>query len=319
MRRVCGYNPLMRFLLPLAASIVMTACTPADPAAAPAPTAEAAEPKLMYWEDLTDRTRPAPDQTIAYGSDPLQVADLWRPAGDGPFPAVLMIHGGCWQTDIADRTLMAWIADDLRSRGIAVWNIDYRGVDRAGGGYPGTYEDVSAAAKSLRDNAARLQLDISPLVAIGHSAGGHLALWLAGQNHLPADSPLRVADPVIPDVVISQGGLPDLKLAATPPGSGCGTEVIDRISGGGHYADTSVPELAPLGVKQVLINGLSDRIIPPDYARKYEADMRAKGDDVRVRFIPDSGHVELIAPETAAWSAAVEEIEKALGRSRAKP
>ena len=306
------YNAPMRTLLIAAASIAMTACTPSEPPAAPA--AEAAAPKLMSWDDLTNRTRPVPDETISYGADPLQVADLWRPAGDGPFPTVLMIHGGCWQTDIADRTLMAWIADDLRQHGIAVWNVDYRGVDREGGGYPGTYLDVANAAKALRDNAARLKLDIDPLVAIGHSAGGHLALWLAGQDKLPEGSPLRVADPVIPDTIISQGGLPDLKLAATPPGSGCGTEVIDRISGGGKYAETSVPELGPLGARQVLVNGLNDRIIPTDYATQYEAAMRAKGDDVRVRFVPDSGHVELVSPETAAWAAAVDEIEKALGR-----
>ncbi len=303
----------------IAASIAMTACTPAArPAAqigaAAAGADTAAAPPLLHWDDLTDRARPVPDETIAYGSDPLQVADLWRPAGDGPFPAVLMIHGGCWQTDIADRTLMAWIANDLRARGIAVWNVEYRGVDRDGGGYPGTYLDIANGAKSLRDNAARLKLTIDPLIAIGHSAGGHLGLWLAGQKKLPKDSVLRVADPVIPTVVISQGGLPDLEQAATPPGSGCGTEVIDAISGGGNYAETSVPRLAPLGVRQVLVNGASDRIIPADYARRYEADMRAKGDDVRVRFMPDSGHVELIAPETAAWAAAVDEIEKALGR-----
>lgn len=311
----------MRFLpLIAAASIAMTACTPAaspEPKASSTAAADAetgVEPQLLYWDDLTNRERPVPDETIAYGSDPLQVADLWRPAGDGPWPTVLMIHGGCWQTDIADRTLMAWIADDLRKRGIAVWNIDYRGVDREGGGYPGTYLDVANAAKALRDNAARLKLDIDPLIAIGHSAGGHLALWLGGEQNLLEDSPLRVADPVKPDFIISQGGLPDLKQAATPPGSGCGTEVVDKISGGGHYSDTSVPELGPLGVRQVLINGLSDHIIPPDYARQYEADMKAKGDDVRVRFIPNSGHVELVAPETAAWAAAVDEIEKELGR-----
>ncbi len=306
------YNPPMRTLLIAAASLAMTACTPSEPPATPA--AEAAAPTLMTWDDLTNRTRPVPDETISYGTDPLQVADLWRPNGDGPFPTVLMIHGGCWQTDIADRTLMAWIADDLRRRGIAVWNIDYRGVDREGGGYPGTYRDVANAAKALRDNAARLRLNIDPLVAIGHSAGGHLALWLAGQDKLPKHSALRVADPLVPDSVISQGGLPDLKLAATPPGSGCGTEVIDQISGGGKYAETSVPDLGPLGARQVLVNGLNDRIIPTDYASRYEAAMRAKGDDVRVRFVPDSGHVELVSPETAAWAVAVDEIERALGR-----
>ena len=141
-----------------------------------------------------------------------------------------MVHGGCWQTDIADRTIMNWIADDLTRHGIAVWNIDYRGVDRPGGGYPGTFQDVAAAADALRANAARYHLDLGRLVATGHSAGGHLALWLAGRPSLPEGSPLRTANPIPIHAVVSLGGLPDLEEAA-PPGSGCGTEVIGRLTG----------------------------------------------------------------------------------------
>ena len=95
--------------------------------------------------------------------------------------------------------------------------------------------------------------------------------------------------------------------------------MIARIAGAAGaerpdpFADTSVPRLAPLGVQQVLINGRQDRIIPTAYAEGYAAPMRAAGDDVRVRMIDRTGHVELIAPETAAWAAAVEEIERALG------
>jgi len=107
------------------------------------------------------------------------------------------------------------------------------------------------------------------------------------------------------------GGLPDLEEAARSE-NGCGNEVIGRLTSG-HFADTSVPRLAPLGLPQVLINGVQDRIIPTAYAEGYAAPMRAAGDDVRVRMIDHTGHVELIAPETAAWAAAVEEIEGALG------
>ena len=223
-----------------------------------------------------------------------------------------MVHGGCWQTAIADRNIMNWIAEDLRRRGFAVWNIDYRGVDR-GGGYPGTFQDVAAAADALRTHAARYNLDISRVVATGHSAGGHLALWLAGRPRLPQGSALRSADPLPIHAVVSLGGLPDLEEAARPPGSGCGTEVIARISGG-HFAETSVPRLAPLGIPQVLINGNQDRIIPTAYAEGYARPMRAAGDDVRVRMIDATGHVELIAPDTAAWTAAVEEFERAFRR-----
>jgi acetyl esterase/lipase len=271
--------------------------------------------KLMAWPDLLTRPRPEPSATITYGTESMQRADLWLPAGKGPHPTVLMVHGGCWQTEIADRRIMDWISDDLRRRGIAVWNIDYRGVDREGGGYPGTFLDAAAATDALRTHAAKYNLDISPLVAVGHSAGGHLALWLAGRKRLPAGSPLRTANPLPIHKVVSLGGLPDLEEAARPPGSGCGIEVIAKISGG-RFAETSVPRLLPLGVEQVLINGLQDRIIPNAYAEGYAAPARAAGDKVKVRMIDQTGHVELIAPETAAWAAAVEEIQRGLGIKR---
>ncbi|MBV8685359.1 MAG: alpha/beta hydrolase [Alphaproteobacteria bacterium] len=297
-------------LLALAAAALagLAGCSVTDPPAPPLqPRAE-----LMKWPDLLGRPRPEPDATIRYGEAATQVVDLWLPKGPGAHPTVLMVHGGCWQTEIADRRIMNWIADDLRKRGIAVWNIDYRGVDREGGGYPGTYLDAAAAADALRDKAPLYRLDLRRLVAVGHSAGGHLALWLAGRAKLPPGSPLRSGTPLPIHKVVSLGGLPDLEEAARPPGSGCGTEVIAQISGGGRYAETSVPRLAPLGVDQVLVNGLQDRIIPIAYAEGYARPMRASGDRVRVRTVDQTGHVELIAPETAAWAVAVEEIRDGL-------
>jgi acetyl esterase/lipase len=298
------------FLKPLALlfGLALAACavSPNNPPAGSGPDG------LMAWPDLLGRVRPAPTATISYGTAALQVADVWIPAGAGPHKVVLMVHGGCWQTEIADRRIMNWIANDLRGRGYAVWNIDYRGVDRPGGGYPGTFQDAAAAAEALRAHASEYRLDLSRVVAVGHSAGGHLALWLAGRPKLPQGSPLRTADPLPIHEVIGLGGLPDLEEAARSE-NGCGSEVIGRLTGG-RFADTSVPRLGPLGVRQVLINGMQDRIIPIAYAQGYAAPMRALGDDVRVRMVDRTGHVELIAPETAAWAAAVEEIERALGR-----
>jgi acetyl esterase/lipase len=305
--------PRLFNLLALASALALAACT-VTPPSPPAPEKAAKRPDgLMIWPDLLERDRPQESAKVAYGTGALQVADLWLPKGKGPHPTVLMVHGGCWQTEIADRRIMNWIADDLRKRGIAVWNIDYRGVDREGGGYPGTFLDAAAAADALRDNAPQYNLDISRLVAVGHSAGGHLALWLAARNRLPASSPLRAGTPIPIPTVISLGGLPDLEEAARPPGSGCGTEIIEQLTGG-RFDDTSVPRLAPLGAKQILINGMQDRIIPPAYAEGYAAPVRARGDTVEVRMIDRTGHVELITPESAAWGATVEEIEKALGR-----
>lgn len=267
--------------------------------------------KPLTWPDLTDRARPAADATISYGDDPYQKVDLWLPATKGRHPVVVMVHGGCWTTAVADRTLMNWIADDLREAGVAVWNIDYRGVDRPGGGYPGTFADTAKAADLLARNAAKYHLDTRHVVAVGHSAGGHLALWLTGRSRLPKDSPLRVRHPLKITRVVSLGGLPDLEATAASPDNGCGTEVVTQLvsprdagARADPYADTSVPRLLPLGVPQDLVNGQEDRIIPYRLATDYVAKAKAAGDTVALHTVPNTGHVELIAPETAAWAEA---------------
>ena len=127
----------------------------------------------------------------------------------------------------------------------------------------------------------------------------------------PQDSPLRTADPLPIHAVVSLGGLPDLEEAARPPGSGCGNEVIARLTGG-RFADTSVPRLAPLGVPQVLINGLQDRIIPTAYAEGYAAaDARRRRRRPRA---DDRPHRPCRAGRARdrRLGAAVEEIERAL-------
>lgn len=276
---------------------------------------------LLTWPKLTTRPRPAPDATIAYGTDPLQQGDLWIPKGRAKGhanpPVVIIIHGGCWQTDIADRTLMDWIADDLRTDGIAVWNIDYRGVDRPGGGYPGTFTDTGKAIDELLAIAVKYHLDASRVVAIGHSAGGHLALWAAGRARLPASSPLRVDHPLRIDHVISLGGLPDLEATAASPDNGCGTDVVAKLVGIDRpdpFADTSVPRLLPVGVAQDLVIGREDHIIPYRLATDYVAKAIAAGDTAVLHTVPKTGHVELIAPESVAWAETKRLIHAALAR-----
>ena len=284
--------------------------TPPPPAAAPA--------ALLTWDQFLARERPQPDRTISYGEHERQVVDLYLPQGPGPHPVVVMVHGGCWSAPW-DRNLMNWISDDLRRRGIAVWNIDYRVIEN-GNGYPHVFDDTWAAIHALTLQGRAFNLDVNRVVAVGHSAGGHLALWYGSKRARWQPLPhVRMIPPPEFRAVISLGGLPDLELAARPPGSGCGTEVVGQLVGQGQpgradpFADTSVPRMGALGIRQVLINGTQDRIIPTHFAEDYRAKMAALGDrDVRVRLIDRTGHIELVAPETAAWAAAVEEIEAAL-------
>lgn len=302
-------------MLRLVTFILLVFCVgmTAVPATEPAPFTP------LRWPDLTKRAQPKPDATIAYGDDALQKVDVWLPAGHGKHPVVLMVHGGCWTTSIADRSLMNWIANDLRKSGIAVWNIDYRGVDWPGGGYPGTFLDAAHAADALQAHAAQFHLDTKRIIAVGHSAGGHLALWLAARQRIARSSPLYAAHPLKIAHVISLGGLPDLEATAASPDNGCGVEVVAQLVGkpgsrADVYADTSVPRLLPLGVPQDLVNGREDKIIPLRLGTGYEAQARAKGDRVALHVIDRTGHVELIAPETAAWAAAKRLINEGLGR-----
>ena len=304
-----------------------------SPSPPPEPARGAPAGALLTWDQFLARPKPAPDQVIRYGEHARQVVDLYLPRGQGPFPVVVMIHGGCWSAPW-DRTLMSHVSDDLRRRGIAVWNIDYRVIEN-GNGYPHVFADSWAAIARLASEGPNLGLDPQRVVAVGHSAGGHLALWYAAKRRRWAPPPtVRMIPPTSFQSVISLGGLPDLELAARPPGSGCGTEVVEQLIGRGQprwtpqlyhdprpssadpFADTSVTRMGPLGLPQVLINGTQDRIIPTHFAEDYAGKMRAQGDDVRVRLVERTGHVELIAPESAAWAATVEEIERALGRSR---
>ncbi|ESZ85845.1 MAG: esterase [Blastomonas sp. CACIA14H2] len=271
-----------------------------------------ADTPIMQWPDLLDQPRPEPDRTIVYGRDPLQLVDLWLPAGKGPHPVVVMIHGGCWQTEIATRGIMNYIADDLRQDGIAVWNIEYRGVDR-GGGYPETYLDIGAAADLLAKQAKALNLDLAHTIAIGHSAGGHLALWLAARQALPEGEPLRGPDPLRIDTAISQAGIADLRAAMQRTGHACGTDAPTKMAGG-KFALTSPPEMPVSKARQIQFHTDRDRIAPPAYAETYAVDMEKRGVRVENHVHGPEGHVELIAPNSRSWAAQKARIRQLLGR-----
>jgi acetyl esterase/lipase len=292
--------------------LLVSGCAARTGSIVPTAVAPPASDGLLRWPDLIGRERPVADAMIPYGTENNQQISVWLPEEQGPHKTVLMVHGGCWTTEIADLTLMDWIADDLRQDGYAVWNIDYRGVD-VGGGYPNTFLDAAAAADALREHAAEYHLDLGNIVAIGHSAGGHLALWLASRHKLLRDSPLFRDEPLPIAHVVSLGGLPDLELTAATPENGCGTEVIDQLTGG-HFSDTSIPHLLPIGVPQDHITGQQDRIIPLNLTRDFVAKARAAGDHSAIAEPGRTGHVELIAPESAAWTLAKEAIMKAFVR-----
>lgn len=269
----------------------------------------AADPPLT-WASLRARPRPAPTHVISYGSDPHQFAQLWLPDGDGPHPVVVLIHGGCWTTGIADLTYMNYAAEDLRKRGLAVWSLEYRGVDVAGGGYPGTFQDIGAGLDKLGQDAVKWGLSLDHLVVAGHSAGGHLALWAAARHKLKPSSPLYVTHPLKIGAVVDIAGIPNLE---TDIKTACGADVLKQLTGpitAAHpdiYADTSPAHLLPLGVPQVVVHGVADDTVRPELGATYAAAARKAGDTVIV-LTPPGTHVDEIAPGEPAWTLIAERI-----------
>lgn len=293
---------IIRWGLTGALFFAATACTEADRQS----TAGTA-PDIMTWPDLTSRPLPEPSTTIRYQDGDAGVIDLWLPDGDGPHPVVVMIHGGCWQKAIADRTLMNYAAEDLRQRGLAVWNIEYRGVDEDGGGYPGTFLDVAAAIDALDDTAPTFDLDSDHVAAFGHSAGGHLAVWAASRASLAPSSPLYIDDPLPLTAVVNAGGLADLEASEPLTLASCLAVIKDTLIGDAStlrpdpLSDTSPTELLPPRAAIMSVNGSLDRIAPPVLGIELTATIVGANGDASFHEVENAGHVELIAPGTDAF------------------
>src|SRR6478752_1234869 len=128
----------------------------------------------------------APGERIPYGKGTLQFGDLRVPDGPGSHPVAILVHGGCWSAKLGQLPEAATSLDLLRplaaalvQNGIATWNVEYRRLGNDGGGWPGTYEDLANATDFIRELAPKHHLDLQRIVLVGHSSGGHLALWLA--------------------------------------------------------------------------------------------------------------------------------------------
>jgi len=286
-------------------------------AAAVAGSAGAAAAPMSLQDYLALNGR-APDKHIAYGAAPSQFVELFRPAGKGPFPVVVLVHGGCWTVQFGGITQMRNMASDLAAQGIAVWNVEYRRYDEPGGGYPGMYQDVAAAVDRLKQEAAASQLDLTRVVAVGHSAGGHLAQWAASRHKLPAWSPAWVKEPLAIPQVISLGGLADLRLQATLIKSSCERDT-EQLAGKPSaqrpdvFLDTSPAEMLPAKIHTVLIHGEHDTVSPLSTGEAYAQRARAAGDTASVVLLPGGSHYDEVAATSPSWKIVSAEIRKALG------
>ena len=262
---------------------------------------------------------------LAYGPEHLQFGDLYLPNQHGPHPIIILIHGGYWRARYG-LDLMNDLTEDLAKRGYAAWNIEYRRVGNRGGGWPGTFQDVALATDYLREFAQSYRLDLKKVVPIGHSAGGHLAFWLAARPRIPffaQHSPLagsqlpgkneEAATPLALAGAISLAGVVDLEMAWRLHLS---NDAVVELLGGNianvpkRYIVASPAAMLPLGVPQVLIHGTSDDSVPLQVSQAYANAARAVNDPIIYLELEGVDHFDVIDPHSQAWAITISELQK---------
>jgi len=267
------------------------------------------------------------DHRFTYGPDPQQFADLYLPRRHAPVteervplsveqapvtegqslaggrtPVMVMIHGGCWEAEYGLEPMGA-LCSAFRDEGFAVLSLEYRRLG-SGGEWPAIFQDTAAGADLLHDIAADHSLDLERVIATGHSAGGHLALWLAARHRLPADAVLSSAGALMIHGVLALAPIPDLaegvRLNVCESGcrdivGGLPDEVPER------YRLASPRELLPLGVSQRHIVGQLDEVVSAGYVSRFVATAAQMGDDARLLILPGAAHFDIVAPHSFAW------------------
>lgn len=296
-----GDHPIVDILLVLVAVIVTSVAWADD------------VPALVTVEDIVSFENPTPEARLSYGDGPLQFGELRIPEGAGPHPVAIFIHGGCWlsQYDIAHT---GKITAALAKNGIATWSLEYRRVGDEGGGWPGTFTDIGEGVDHLRHIAGDYDLDVDRVITMGHSAGGHLAIWSAARDGIPADSPIGADDPLAVDGALALTPAPDLENLHRQ--QVCG-HVIDRLMGGSpaeqpeRYRWASPMQNGP-DVPQTIIVGKYDTDWAPSGRRYFDA-ANKRGDNVRLIEAAESGHFDIIDPDSPAWGLVLRTAREMLG------
>lgn len=251
----------------------------------------------------TTTAAPTTEVKIAYGPGADQFGVLSVPSDRGQLrPVVVLIHGGFWKMPYG-LSLMVGLATDLKDRGFAVWNIEYRRVGQPGGGYPGTLADVAAAIDHLAKVADAYRLDLAKVVTVGHSAGGHLALWANSRSQLRPNDP-GAAPLVQPNLAVGLAAVVNLADAANRH---LGGDAVQDLLGGGPTTIPDVYRVAQpaLNVGQILlIHGSVDNIVP-----SVQSTAAATGHaNVIVHVLENLDHFDMIDATSPAWSAVIERL-----------
>jgi acetyl esterase/lipase len=243
-------------------------------------------------------------QPIKYGDSRSQVAELLLPDEFGPYPVVVIIHGGWWQPGW-DRRFLRDLARDIVRHGYATWNLEYRLVGEDGGGFPGTFEDVAAGIDKLADAAPDFNLDLSRVIFLGHSAGGQLALWAGSRGGF--ESGFVGASPKVePTSVVALAAVCDLVTAAE---QNLGNGAVQNLLGGEPlevpltYATASPVMLDPGPARHLLVHSVMDETVPIEQSRRYAEVVRQNGGHVELVELPAGDHFVVIDKDSDSWRA----------------
>jgi acetyl esterase/lipase len=230
-----------------------------------------------------------------------------RRPGNERLRTLVMIHGGFWRAAY-DAGHVGHLCADLAQRGWATVALEYRKIGEPGGAWPGTFTDTSAALDALPGLAAKHGLDLARAVWMGHSAGGHLALWAVTRSSTP-DALKRPG--WRPRRVVGLAPVSDLVEADR---LGLSRHVTVELLGGSareqaaRYADGSPADHLPLGVPTVVIHGTKDNVVPLAMNRSFVERSRKAGDDIRLVMPEDADHFDVIDPKSKVWPQVVEAL-----------
>ena len=276
--------------------------------------------------DILERTPPKADFRLPYGPLPLQFGDLWIPNFDRPvagrrYPLLVFLHGGWWKAEYG-LEYASFLCRAMRGEGVAVWSLEYRRVGDAGGGWPGTMQDVAAGMDHVLKLAEAYPIDAARVIAAGHSAGGQLAFWLAARHHISHGSPLALTQPNLAlKGLAGLAGAVDLRLTIDLGGFfsfSNGGPAVRALMGGSprdvpdRYAAADPGQLTPLGVPQILVQGSEDDQIPPTLPTRWAENAKRQGDPCEVHIVPGADHFDVVDPESKAWPASRDAILKLL-------
>ncbi|WP_051534743.1 alpha/beta hydrolase family protein [Deefgea rivuli] len=246
---------------------------------------------------------PASSMMVRYGPQTEQYGQFKTPEGNGPFPLAVILHGGCWNRSIASANIMQPMADALTRAGWATLNLEYRVTSDPLYAAPMTFQDVASAMDALPVMLANLPVNLKRTVLIGHSAGGHLALWAAARPSIPSSSVLYTAKPNLPQAVIGLAAIPDL---VTYQASSCGS-YIPGLRGSLSDAEVSPQAMSSAGVPIYLFSTTADDIVSTQYADAYQKHEASLGHTVSLTTM-SGNHFTLIQSSGEVFNAVLKQM-----------